>query len=123
MQAGKLRRRVTLQQATQEQNEFNEVETVWSDFAVNVPASVELITGRESFAAQQVQAEVDTKIKLRFRPGVKESMRVVHPVQGESPAEAEAEVFDILAVLPDPTGRRELTLLCKKREADGFRRG
>lgn len=121
MQAGKLRRRVTLQQATQEQNEFNEVETIWTDFAVNVPASVELITGRESFAAQQVQAEVDTKIRLRYRTGVTEIARVLLPVVGGSPQES--QVFDVYAVLPDPTGRRELTLLCKKREADGFRRG
>lgn len=122
MQAGRLRRRVTIQQPVDTQNEIGEPITVWRTFAENVPAAIEPLSGREYFAAQQEQGDVSTRIRIRWRPGVTEVMRVTHTVKtNTSPEETQVDVYDIEAVLPDQrTGRRELHLMCKKRSADGF---
>ncbi|MEQ7870744.1 phage head closure protein [Chromohalobacter salexigens] len=67
MRAGRLRQRVTLMrpvegakdQYGQPTSTFEAVDTVW--------ASVEPIRGREFFAAQQVNSETTTRIRIRYR--------------------------------------------------------
>lgn len=67
MQAGKLKQRVTLMRPVegakdkygQPTEEFEPVATVW--------ASVEPIRGREFFEAQQVNSEITTRIRIRYR--------------------------------------------------------
>lgn len=67
MQAGKLKQRVTLKRPSgggrdqygQPTDEFKPVATVW--------ASVEPLRGREFFAAQQVNSEITTRIRIRYR--------------------------------------------------------
>ena len=111
MQAGKLRRRVTIQYPSDTRNDIGEPITQWLTFAESVPAAIEPLNGREFFAAQQEQSTVTTRIRIRWRPGVTDLMRIVHST----------EIYDIEAVLPDQhSGRRELNLMCKMRGADGF---
>jgi SPP1 family predicted phage head-tail adaptor len=102
VRAGELRHRVTIQGRTITRNSYGEEKVDWMPVAT-VWAEVTDLSGREYFAAQQVQAEVTTRIRIRYRPGVAPEMRVV----------AGARTFDILAVL-DPDGRRrELHLMCR----------
>ncbi|MGE5553300.1 MAG: phage head closure protein [Betaproteobacteria bacterium] len=102
MRAGELRHRVTIQQLVESQNEYGEIATTPQTLAA-VWGAVEDLSGREYFAAQQVSAEVSTRIRIRYRGGVVPKMQAV----------ANGRTYDILAVL-DPDGRRrELHLMCK----------
>lgn len=74
-----------------------------------LPAEIVPLSGREFIAAQAVQAGVTTRITIRWRPDVKPSMRVVHG----------ADLYNIKAVLPDPTLRTHLTLMCETGVNDG----
>lgn len=95
-------------------NKANPWSTVWK----NVPASIESSSGSELFAAQQVQSKSSVKISFRWRPGIVTTMRLRH-VLGKP--EIGEEFFNIDAILPDETNRRETSLMCTRRDADGFR--
>ena len=103
MNIGSLRHRVTIQQYGITRDDFGAEVPDWMPLAT-VWASVEDLAGKEYFAAQQVNAEVSTRIRIRYRGDIKPQMRVVYG----------ARVLDIQAVL-DPEGRRrELQLMCKE---------
>jgi SPP1 family predicted phage head-tail adaptor len=104
MKVGRLRHRIGLQEFITSQDSDGAVTEDWLTVANGLPAEITAMSGREFVAAQAIQAEVDTRIKIRFRPGVKAAMRAVH----------RETVYDIQAVMPDPdSGIRYLTLLCK----------
>ncbi len=101
MRAGRLRHSITIQRLTAARDEFGAPVESWQDVAP-LRAGVEPLTGREFFAAQQVNSEVSVRIVVRFRSGILSEMRAVHG----------ADIYDILAVIPDAR-RREMQLLCK----------
>ena len=68
-----------------------------------VPAEVWPLSGREYIAAQAEQAGVTTRITIRYQAGIEPAMRVLH----------DGKAYNIRAVLPDPTLRRHLTLMCE----------
>ena len=68
-----------------------------------IAAEIMPMSGREFVAAQAIQAGVNTKITVRYREGLKPIMRVLH----------EDKIYNIKAVLPDPTLRRHVTLMCE----------
>lgn len=80
------------------------------------------MTAREQFAAQQISAEIDTRIRIRFRRGITAKMRVRHLVSAGSPS-----LFDYYDIVGPPVDiggrRRELHLNCTKLDAEGFRTG
>jgi SPP1 family predicted phage head-tail adaptor len=104
-----LRHRITLQSQGQVRGEDGEAEQGWADFAVNVPASVVPLSGREFMAAGELQGEVQARIAIRWMPGVLDTMRALF----------DGKVYAIRAVLPDPTGRRHITLMVSGGVADG----
>lgn len=124
MESGKLRHQITLQRPRDVKGELGAVTQVWEDWLVNIRAEVLPLTAREQWQAQQITAETDTKIRIRFRPGVTAQVRVKHlrPGEGGSP-----EVWDYYDLTGDPInvqGRNfELDLMCVKRGAEGFRTG
>lgn len=122
MKVGKLRHRVILQRRADVENADGEVVPTWTDLA-EVWGSLEPVSGREYFAAQQVNAEVTTRILVRWITGVEAAGRVLHQTnQSNSPAEY--DVYDIVSALEDPViGKRWITLLCVRRVAEGFRSG
>ncbi len=75
IRAGKLRHKITIQQRSTERDEYGGVPDAWTDVAT-VRASVEPLQGREFYASQQMQAEVTTRFRIRYRSGVKPAMRV-----------------------------------------------
>lgn len=104
MLAPRLRHRVDIQTfATTQDSNTGAVTDAWTDFDTDVPAEIWPMSGREFIAAQSIQAGVTTKITIRYVAGVEPRMRVVHG----------ADVYNIKAVLPDPTLRRHLTLMCE----------
>lgn len=104
MIAPRLRHRVDIQNfATTRDSNTGAVVDAWTDFDTDVPAEIMPMSGREFLAAQSIQAGVNTKIILRYQDGVEPRMRVVH----------NATIYNIKAVLPDPTLKRHLTLMCE----------
>lgn len=76
MRAGQLRHRVTIQEPVEARNGYNEAITTWAPVAT-VWASVEPLSGREFFAAEHVQSEITHRVRLRWRPGIAPTMRVL----------------------------------------------
>jgi len=114
VQAGRFRHRVTLQAKTVGRDSTGGLTESWTNFAKNVPAAIDAVTGREGLNAQQVTSTVTTEISIRWRPDVEPTMRVLH----------RSVIYNIEGVIPDnQTGRKTITLLCVQRNADGFRDG
>jgi SPP1 family predicted phage head-tail adaptor len=104
MIAPRLRHRVDIQNFASVQNSnTGAVTDTWTDLFEEVPAEIMPMSGREFLAAQSIQAGVNTKIVIRWIDGVEPRMRVVHG----------STIYNIKAVLPDPTLRRHLTLMCE----------
>lgn len=122
MKVGKLRHRIILQQRADAENANGEVIPTWTDLA-EVWGSIEPVSGREYFAAQQVNAEITARIVIRYMAGVNAAGRLLHQInQSDSPAEY--DVYDIVSALEDPVVlKRWITLLCVRRGAQGFRSG
>ncbi len=104
MRAGELRHRVTIQkeQGTT-RNSKGELVPNWVDI-VTVWAAVEPLKGREYFDAEQVQAEVTTRIRMRYHAGVTPEMRIIYGTKE----------FDILSAINIEEKDRELHLMCKE---------
>ena len=117
MRAGRLNRRVTLQSRTETQGSTGEVTWTWADVDT-IWAAIEPIAGREYFAAQQMQSSSTTRIRIRYRHGVTAKMRVMYQEPG-SPTYT--RYYEIDSVIHFQENRRELQLMCREREADGWR--
>ena len=103
MLSPKLRHRVTLAGLTQTRDQWGGVVETWQPLVANLPAEIVPLSGREFIAAQATQAGVTTRITIRYRGGVAPAMRIEH----------DGDIYNIKAVLPDPTLRRHLTLMCE----------
>lgn len=103
--AAKLRHRITLQSrtATQDSN-TGEMVMSWANTMADEPAEVVPLSGKEFIQSGATQAQVDTRITIRWRSGIEPTMRVVF----------DGNNYQITAVLPDPTNRRHLTLMCQR---------
>jgi SPP1 family predicted phage head-tail adaptor len=105
---------VTIQAKTVGRDSAGGMTETWSNFAKNVNAAIDPATGRESVSSRQITSIVSTEISIRWRPGITETMRVLH----------KNDVYNVEGVLSDnQTGRKVITLLCTQRHADGFRDG
>jgi SPP1 family predicted phage head-tail adaptor len=118
--AGKRRFKVILQRRTDAQQTSGQVKHTYED-VTELWASIKPVSGREFFAAQQVQSEVTTTIGIGFRDGIDSTYRIKHITRySESPQWF--DVYDVVSALPDEkTGRRDLLLYSVKREAEGWR--
>lgn len=106
--AAKLRHRITLQSQVQAQDPTTgEVTVTWADAVADEPAEVVPLSGREFIQSNATQAGVDTRMTIRWRPGIEPAMRTVF----------DGRNYNIHAVLPDPTNRRWLTLMCETLDA------
>jgi len=101
--AHRLRHRVTIERKTTGADAWGQPVEIWEAFASNVPAEVKPLSVRELIAAQAEQAGVTTKITIRYQAGIEPAMRITH----------DGKTYNIKAVLPDPTARRHLTLMCE----------
>lgn len=78
MRAGDLTNRILIQRPvdTGRRNQVGEPEIIWADVCT-VWAAVEPVRGREYWAAQQVNGEATVRIRMRYRPGIDRTMRVL----------------------------------------------
>ena len=103
MWAGRLRHRVTIKRRDWVENSMGERKQVWVDHAT-VWASIEPLRGQEFQIAQQQEAAVTTRIRIRYRGDIVPSMLVSY--QGIT--------FEILHVIHPNFDRRELQLMCRE---------
>lgn len=110
MLAQRLRHRITIRRLASVPGDDGEsfVET-WPILADAVPAQVEPLSGREFIAAAATQAQVDTRITIRRRADLLASDKIEH----------EGNTYDIRAILPDPTLRTHMTLMCQSGVSGG----
>lgn len=94
MLIGNLDRRVTIQQRTDVQDTYGAPVPTWSDLA-EVWAQVTPVRGVERMTAEQLTSDATTRIRIRYRAGITELLRVSY----------EGKVYQIHAVLE--VGRRE----------------
>lgn len=103
MRAGRLRRRVTIQEKTVSRNSYGEEIITWSDVDT-VWAAVEPLHGREYTEMRRAGAEVTTRIIMRYRDDVTPAMRITW----------DSHVYDIESVI-DVDGRHvQLELMCRE---------
>ena len=105
MRAGTLRQRVQLQEKQVVRDTFGAEVVTWATLAT-VWGAVEPLQGREFLDAQQIQAEISTRIRMRYRGDI--------TVSPEKRVVWGAHVYDVLAVIEPETRRRELVLMCKE---------
>lgn len=110
MQAGKLRHRIMLQHKVSVQDQLTgAVNPEWRDLK-KVWADVVPLSAREFIAAQATQAEITTRITIRYRAGLTNANRIVF----------RDRIYNIEGVLPDAvSGREYLTLPCSEGVNDG----
>lgn len=106
MRAGELRKRVTIQEPSTAQDGYGAPVGGWTDVAT-VWASIVDVSGREFIAAGGTQNSAQTKITIRYRPGVRSVMRVVHG----------SDIYSIEAVLGQDL--RSLLLMCSRGANNG----
>lgn len=104
--AGKLRHPIKIMDLTNKQDKFGDTAIdVGTPFAT-VWASVESLTGRELFAAQQRISEVTHKITMRWLDGVKANQMIYF----------DDRQFQIQAVQNPDERHKMLILLCIERD-------
>jgi len=103
MNIGKLRHRIELQSAIIDKDDYGQqtenhgtYDTVW--------ASVVPLTGRELEYAQQLQAETNYKITIRYNSAVKKTDQILF----------DDRIFEINAILNFEEKNEYLILLCKE---------
>ncbi|WP_339684235.1 phage head closure protein [Gimesia maris] len=103
MEAGKLRHRIDIQQASESRNDLGEVNESWSSLSERW-ASIEPLQGRELEHAQQISEDINFKITLRHMTGVTPEHRITF----------NGRTFHILSVINTMEQNKELVLLCKE---------
>lgn len=122
MEAGKLRHRVDIEQrAPETQDSAGQLIPAWSSVALGVPASIEPVSTREFISSQGLTGQVVAKIRMRWRDGIDESMRVVHRVYNVGGVLVRTDYYDIAGPpLQDAdTGRSDMLLMCAKGPKEG----
>lgn len=121
MRAGPLRHRVTIQRNLNARAGSGAVKDEFEDWLVRIAAAVEPITGAERWVQAQPVSDITARIRVRYRDGITAKMRVTHQRAPGSPTLI--DIYDIEAVVPADGRKVELHLLCRKRDAEGFRTG
>jgi len=109
MNIGKLNRRVSLQALKPTQDpatgepghEWTEIARPW--------ANIRFLNGREFASAGAEVSKATVSVRIRYREDVAASMRVVFREQ----------IYDIVAPLPDETGRAFVDLACTTGASQG----
>lgn len=102
MDAGKLRERVTVQQASESRNALGETVQTWGTYAT-VWASVEGISSREALYAGQQQISISHRVLIRYLSGLTQSMRL----------QWRGRTLEIVSLL-EHRNRSEHELLCQE---------
>lgn len=102
MQAGRLKRRCTLQAPGTATDELGQPIPGWTDVAT-VWADIRMKSGLEAIKSGASVSVVQASIRVRYRAGITAGMRVLHNLQ----------VYQITAVMPDVGGREYVDLVAE----------
>lgn len=105
MKIGDLRHRVALQKKEITEDELKQQSETWTDIAT-VWAAVEPLSGREYFAAEQVNTENSVKITIRYKKGITTDMRIVY----------DGKIFEVISILNPKERCVSLVLICREVE-------
>lgn len=108
------RQRVQLRQVSRSVTALGDITSSWSNYGSPIWASIEPLRGQELYAAQQVQAEVTHKVRIRYSTDVSSVGPTNQVVYG-------LRTFEVLAALNILERNKELELLCKERIGDSTR--
>lgn len=103
MKIGSLKYRIVLQKKMITEDALKQQTEVWTDFAY-VWARIEPLSGREYFAAQQINSEISVRVTIRYLPGITTGTRVVFG----------GRIFDVLSVVNPEERNISLILMCKE---------
>jgi len=73
---GKMRERVTVQQATERRNSLGETTLEWATYATRW-ASVQGVSSREALELGQVDVSVTHRVRMRYVDGMTQNMRLL----------------------------------------------
>jgi SPP1 family predicted phage head-tail adaptor len=116
LDAGKLRHVIQIVSPSKVQGAAGGLVTADDTIFATVWASVEALTAREIFAAQQMVSQVTHKITIRYLEGVKSKMRVWFQM---APWSTKRE-FEIMGVSNPDERPHMLVLLCKERDDSAY---
>lgn len=104
MEAGALRNRITIQEKSITRDTYGAETITWVTFCESW-ANIVPLSGREFMEGRQIQAELDTRIEMRYRNGIKAEMRVLWG----------SHIYDIkVPPIHVETRGRELHLMCRE---------
>ena len=110
MLAYRLRHRVIVQELVEVQDTTTGAVTrEWEDFIADVPAEVLTGAGKEFVSSGATQGEIAARINMRWFPGLTQKHRIVW----------DTNIYNILSIETDMTGRQEYRLKCKAGVSDG----
>ena len=108
MRSGRLRHRVTIEEATDTRDGVGHPIPAWMTWAI-VWAEIVPLSGRELYAAQEVHNEITTRIWLRYREGLTTKMRLRHG----------STIYNINAPINSGERNKVIQLLCSQGLNDG----
>lgn len=108
MQAGLLRKRLTIQKPSQAQDGYGQTLDTWTDVAT-VWGEIVPVSGREMIAANAMQESKTHAITIRYIAGITPKMRIKYGTR----------LFDIQSVLDENERHRTLNLSCVEGLSDG----
>jgi len=109
MRSGRLRHRLVLQSPTETRDSYGASVPGWTT-ETTVYGAVEPISGKEYFSQQEVQAEAQVRIVIRYNSSIDETWRITH----------RGLYYAIVSVLnPQPRGRM-LIIMCREGVADDY---
>jgi SPP1 family predicted phage head-tail adaptor len=107
MRAGSLKHIITVQQLGSAQDSYGDQVQSWQAVSglVDLRANVQPIQGREYIEMHSQNIEVDHRVKLRYRSGITNKMRIIWG----------SVVLQIIDVIDYKAEKKELHLMCVNR--------
>lgn len=105
----RLRHRITIQQQARLLDSNEEYVLDWVNWLEDEPAEVVPLSGRDFIQSATLNSQITARVTIRWRPDVSNTMRILF----------DGTMYSIIAVLPDATARRWLTLMVRAGNGDG----
>lgn len=106
--SGAYRHKITIEEHAEALDSHGQAIKTWSTFAQPF-AAVEPLSGQELFASAQYNAEVTTRIRMRYQSGVTPLMRIQYG----------SRIYNIEAIIDKSERTKELHLMCSEGLNDG----
>ncbi|MCL2665722.1 MAG: phage head closure protein [Defluviitaleaceae bacterium] len=100
---GRYRHRITFFMPPADRDDYGAPSADWKRSAT-VWASKEPLAGRELYAAMSAETKIETRFRMRWMPGIDETMRL----------ENDGELYDIISAVDADAANIEIVLYCKK---------